>query len=50
MISAHSSAVKSAQEYGANDFLAKPFGIDELLEMIKKHLKKPNSNRSLSAS
>jgi DNA-binding response OmpR family regulator len=39
MMSAHPSAVKEYKEYGGNDFLAKPFETNELLFMIRKHLK-----------
>ena len=34
MISAHPSAKQSVKAVGADDFLAKPFDIDELLEKI----------------
>ena len=36
--SAHPSAEKTARESGADDFLAKPFDIDDLLDMVAKHL------------
>jgi DNA-binding response OmpR family regulator len=36
MISAHPDAKKSAFDSGADDFIAKPFEINELLDRIKK--------------
>ncbi|MBI2268351.1 MAG: response regulator [Candidatus Blackburnbacteria bacterium] len=41
MISAHPGAEEIAKKNGANDFLAKPFDIDQLLTKIKKHTRKP---------
>lgn len=38
MTSARSSVEKTARESGADDFLAKPFDIDDLLDMVAKHL------------
>jgi len=40
MISAHPSVATTVREYGADDFLAKPFDIDELLAKIKHHITK----------
>lgn len=40
MISAHPSAHMTIKECGADDFLPKPFDIDELLLKIKQHLSK----------
>lgn len=40
MLSAHPSASKAALDSGADDFLAKPFDMDVLLEKIKQHSKK----------
>lgn len=37
MISAHPDAKKSTLAVGADDFLAKPFTIKELIEMVKKY-------------
>lgn len=39
MISASREIEKSAKESGADDFLAKPFDIDDLLEKVKKNLR-----------
>jgi CheY-like chemotaxis protein len=38
LISASREIERSALEAGADDFLAKPFEIDDLLEKIEKHL------------
>jgi DNA-binding response OmpR family regulator len=38
MFSAHPSAEQTAREAGAEDFLAKPFDIDELLAKVAKYL------------
>ncbi len=38
MISAHPSSEETAREAGANDFLSKPFEIDELLTKVAKYL------------
>ena len=38
MFSAHPSAEETARQAGADDFLAKPFNIDVLLEKIKHYL------------
>lgn len=40
IISAGRDIDKSARAAGANDFLAKPFEMDDLLSMVAKHLKK----------
>lgn len=37
MISAHPNAQKSVRECGADDFLPKPFDIDELLQVVDKY-------------
>ena len=39
MISAHPKAEKSTLEAGADDYLKKPFEIDELMKKIEKFLK-----------
>lgn len=39
IMSAHPTAKESAEQAGANDFLAKPFDIDELLSIVKKNIK-----------
>lgn len=38
MISAHPGAKETLKQYGADAFLSKPFGADDLLKMIKKYL------------
>jgi DNA-binding response OmpR family regulator len=38
LLSAHPSGETEASIYGADDFLAKPFEIDELLSIIEKHV------------
>ena len=38
MMSAHPTAKADSQGCGADDFIAKPFDLDTLLAMIKKHL------------
>ena len=38
MISAHPSAHKSVQKAGADDYLSKPFEMDELLKKVQKYL------------
>ena len=37
MVSAHPKAETSAKEAGADDFLAKPFNIQDLLAIVKKY-------------
>jgi DNA-binding response OmpR family regulator len=38
MFSAHPSAALTIHEYGANDFIAKPFDVTDLLNKVNKHL------------
>ncbi len=38
MFSAHPSAASTIHEYGANDFIAKPFDVNDLLTKVNKHL------------
>ena len=38
MFSAHPSAEATIAEYGANDFIAKPFDVNDLMSKIKVHL------------
>ncbi|MDE2026156.1 MAG: response regulator [Patescibacteria group bacterium] len=40
MVSAHPSAKEAAKKSGADDFIAKPFNIEQLLGMINKYLRK----------
>ncbi|RYG04525.1 MAG: response regulator [Chitinophagaceae bacterium] len=47
MISASTDLEKSAKDAGANDFLEKPFDMDELFEKIDKHLNPVSSDSPL---
>lgn len=38
MLSAHPGAAATIKEYGADDFIAKPFEVKRLLATIRKHL------------
>ncbi|HEV2582898.1 MAG TPA: response regulator [Ktedonobacteraceae bacterium] len=38
LLSAHFNAAKAIEECGADDFLAKPFHLDELVNTVKKNL------------
>ncbi|MDB5119370.1 MAG: response regulator receiver [Sphingobacteriales bacterium] len=38
MVSAHPGIGRTVEEVGANDFLPKPFDIDELLERVQIHM------------
>lgn len=38
MFSAHPSAAASINEYGADDFIAKPFDVNDLLQKVNNHL------------
>lgn len=40
MISAHPNAASTIRECGADDFLPKPFDIDDLLRIVEKHSRK----------
>lgn len=42
MFSAHPSAVESIREYGANDFIAKPFDVNELIRKVNTQLSLKN--------
>lgn len=39
MISAHPTAAASVREVGADDFVPKPFDIDDLLNAVERHLR-----------
>lgn len=39
MVSAHNETQKIAKEAGADDYITKPFGIDEVLDKVKKYIK-----------
>lgn len=39
MVSANKDTKKISEEAGADDYIEKPFGIDQLLEMVKKYIK-----------
>jgi len=39
MISAHPEADKSTRVMGADDFLAKPFDLDDLLKKVEQHIR-----------
>lgn len=38
MLSAHPAAAATIKEYGADDFIAKPFEVERLIKTIRKHL------------
>src|SRR5579864_23132 len=38
LLSAHADLLKTAEECGANDFLAKPFRVTRLRDIVKKYL------------
>ena len=38
MFSAHPSAAATIADYGANDFIAKPFDVNDLLAKVNRHL------------
>jgi DNA-binding response OmpR family regulator len=42
MISAHPNAQQSVRDCGADDFLPKPFDIDDLLDKVKQHSNQVN--------
>ena len=44
MMSAYHNIEDSVREAGADDFLSKPFGIDELLQKVERNTKGPNPN------
>jgi DNA-binding response OmpR family regulator len=47
MISAHPSARRHALQVGADGFLAKPFEIDDLLDIAQKYTQKKKKSRDL---
>ena len=38
VISAHNETEKMAKQAGADDFLAKPFDIDDLIQVVDKYV------------
>src|SRR5579872_3319315 len=46
MISAHPGAEQSSQEVGADEFLAKPFEVVDLLNKVNKQLSKKNKSKN----
>jgi CheY-like chemotaxis protein len=49
VMTAAEHASRRSQEVGANDFLAKPFSIDELIGIIEKHLHQPTLHHATGA-
>ncbi len=43
MLSAHSDVRNDADDSGADDFLEKPFDVDELIKIVAKHLSSHSS-------
>ena len=48
VISAHPSAEKLVKDAGVDGFLAKPFAVTDLLNMVEKHIKNNKSHASNS--
>src|SRR5260370_14742181 len=46
MLSAHADAGEVADAGGADDFLEKPFDVDELINMVAKHLTRSEEHTS----
>jgi DNA-binding response OmpR family regulator len=44
MVSGHDNVSETVEQYGANDFIQKPFKAEELLQKIKSHLKEKSSS------
>jgi CheY-like chemotaxis protein len=44
LLSAHAHLPESTSSCGADDFLVKPFRVNELRDIVKKHLSLPSAN------
>lgn len=44
MVSAHDNVSETVEQYGADDFIQKPFKAEELLQKINNHLKEKSNS------